>query len=195
MRGPVAGNGTTFASHAGSKKNAYEMRWRPRGDRTRCGVERYRPPVMRSSMSPTLQTSVSGTTGTSTQSSQPSGVADLQAAGAVLVQDREQAVVGVLGHPPGGRRRLEVGVDRRVAEDAEQGDRVGGEVLVEPAGVEAEAERDAPHEAMAERGHGVHPLEHRVPHRRQALGEEVRRRAAGARSTTRGSSGPSSAPK
>jgi len=55
-----------------SRKNGKESRPWPLRLRTRCGVDRYQPPVSRSSMSPMLQTSVPGTGGASIQ---PSGAA------------------------------------------------------------------------------------------------------------------------
>ena len=110
----------TSASQPGSKKNGQAMRSRPRGLRTRCGVDRYTPPVMRSSMSPRLQTSAPGCGGISTQ---PSARAHLEAAAVVLVQHREQAVVGVLPHAPARILGRTVG-QRRVVEHPEQDHRV-----------------------------------------------------------------------
>jgi hypothetical protein len=51
----------------GSKKNGNESRSHGAGLRTRWGVERYRPPVIRSSMSPMLQTNEPGIGGAGTQ--------------------------------------------------------------------------------------------------------------------------------
>jgi hypothetical protein len=66
------GSGGTSASNPGSKKNGNDSLVRPLLLRTRCGVDRYQPPVSRSSMSPMLQTNVPGMGGASIQ---PSGVA------------------------------------------------------------------------------------------------------------------------
>src|SRR5512135_3675278 len=55
-----------FVQQRRSKKNGNERRSRGAGLRTRCGVERNSPPVMRSSMSPMLQTNEPGTGGAET---------------------------------------------------------------------------------------------------------------------------------
>ena len=61
------GIGRTSAFQLGSKKNGNDRRSRRAALRTRCGVERYSPPVMRSSMSPRLQTNEPGIGGASIQ--------------------------------------------------------------------------------------------------------------------------------
>ena len=65
------GSGGISAVKLGSKKNGKENRSRPLTLRTRCGVDRYQPPVSRSSMSPMLATKVPSIGGASTQ---PAGV-------------------------------------------------------------------------------------------------------------------------
>ena len=75
---------------------------------------------------------------------------------AVLCEQCEQPVVGVLADAPlvGGP------VAGRVVEDPEQHGRIGGQVLGEPGGREAEAERDAAHDRVGDGSHRVEPLEH-----------------------------------
>ena len=123
------GSGGTSAVKSGSKKNGNDSRSRPLRLRTRCGVERYQPPVSRSSMSPMLQTNAPGIGGASIQ---PSAEPHLQAAVVVLGEQGEQAVVGVLADSPvvAVRRR------RRVVEDPEQHRRVGRVPVGEVVGVE-----------------------------------------------------------
>jgi hypothetical protein len=82
---------------------------------------------------------------------------DLQTAHVVLVKDREQAVVGVLGHAPAVVGR------GWVAEDPEQDRRVRGQIPSEPVGVEAEPPGDARHHHVPQRGHGVERGQHRGP--------------------------------
>ena len=144
------------------------MRPPPSGLRTRCGVERYRPSVRRSSMSPRLQTSAPGTGGMSCHSPP---VRTWRPPLVVLQQEGEQAVVGVLGHPPvAGAVGLDLG---RVVEDPEQDRGVGRQVPGEPALVEAEADGEQAHQAVAEGGEGVEGGQHRRAELGRAGGEEV----------------------
>ena len=73
-----------------------------------------------------LQTNESGSGGAATHRV---GDLHLEAAGVVLQQDRQQAVVGVLADAPDRRRRR---ARRRVVEDAEEHERVGGVGAREP---------------------------------------------------------------
>ena len=122
---------------------------------------------------------------------QPVGRVHLEPAVVVLAQDREQPVVRVLGHAPVGTCRPRLG---RVAEDAEQHERVRGEVDLEPVGVEAEPQRHAPQHGVAEGRHRLEVVEDGVAELGDRLGEEVRavERGAGA---YRASVASSSAPK
>ena len=79
----------------------------------------------------------------------------LQAAVTVLCEQREQPVVGVLADAPLVRGL----VARRVVEDPEQHGGIGGQVLGEPGGREAEAERDAAHDRVGDESHRGEPLE------------------------------------
>ena len=96
-------------------------------------------------MSPRLHTIASGVGGTSTHSLVD---ADLQPAGVVLHQQRQQPVVGVLGDAPAAD---ELGRGRRVVEDAEQHRRVRAPP-VEPVAVEPERHRRCPTAPRARRG-------------------------------------------
>jgi hypothetical protein len=94
----------------------------------------------------------------------------LEPARVVLAEHREQAVVGVFGHPP----PLVVSrVGGRVVEDAEQAHRVGREVPGEPRAVETEPECDAAQHRLAEPGHLCHVREHRLPQLGRTAGKEV----------------------
>ena len=98
-----SGAARTSASQPGSKKNGNAIRSRPlAADAVRASIGSA-PPVMRSSMSPRLHTSAPGRAGR-----RPTRRgAHLEPAAVVLGEDREQAVVGVLGDAPA---RIGVGV-------------------------------------------------------------------------------------
>ena len=81
-----------------------------------------------------------------------------------------QAVVGVLADAPA----LVVSGQRRVVEDPEQDERVSGQMSVEPILVEAEPDRDAAQQGVAERGDCVDVVEDRVAQSGRSGREEVR---------------------
>ena len=142
--GPSRGNGRTSASQPGSKKNGNDRRSLPaeaahpvRGRAVAAAGHAVEHVADVAHERPGLGRHVDP----------PVSAAHLQPAVVVLGKDREQAVVGVLGHAPA----IRVGLGGRVAEDAEQDRRVGGEVADEPVGCQAEAEGDRLASAVAAR--------------------------------------------
>ena len=142
------GSGGTSSANPGRGRTGSDSRVRPLRLRTRCGVERYQPPVRRSSMSPMLQTNVPGTGGASIQ---PVRGGDLQAAAVVLGEQGQQPVVGVLADAPAAETRR----GRRVAEDPEQDGRVRGVPVGEVPSVQAQAQRDPGQHGLAQAGQRV----------------------------------------
>jgi hypothetical protein len=85
----------------------------------------------------------------------------LQAADAVLAQESEEAVVGVLADAV---THVEPVRDRpaRVVEDAKEDERVGGVAAREVVGRQVERAGDALHDAVPERRGLGHPVEDRL---------------------------------
>ena len=96
--------------------------------------------------------------------------AHLEPSGAVLAEDGDQPVVGVLAHAP-----LLGAVGKGwVVEDPEQHDRIRGEMAIEPLLVEAERAGDGGEENVPEVGERVDVLEHRFAQPRRPGRELVR---------------------
>jgi small GTP-binding protein len=96
--------------------------------------------------------------------------AHLEPTGRVLPQHRDEPVVGVLADAP----LRGVGGERRVVEDAEEHDRVGGEVAVEPPFIEIERTRDPREQRVTDIGERFDVTEYRGAQTRGPVGEQVR---------------------
>ena len=188
---PVAarpGSGGTSAAKPGSRKNGNDSRGRPLRLRTRCGVDRYQPPVSRSSMSPMLQTNVPGTGGAVDPALRRG---DLQAAAVVLRRAASAARSRCARRPPSRRPRRR----RRVAEDPEQDGRIRGVPVRE---VRRRRGRGSapPRPAPTGRGWSARPGTTAPSSRSRGTWRGNRLRPCSGRpASTRGSSAGSSAPK
>jgi len=102
------------------------------------------------------------------------GGAHLQAADAVLAQQRQEAIVGVLADAVAHVKALGHG-PARVEKDPEQDQRIGGVAAREVVLGQFERAGDAGHDPMAERGHRRHPGRDRLaePGQHVVAGNEV----------------------
>src|SRR5262250_2649738 len=80
---------------------------------------------------------------------------DLQASRFILLQNRQQPVIGVLSHAPSSRGAL-----RGIVEYPEEDQRIASVTFGEIGFVEAEAHRDTAHQRVAKLGHSSHVFQY-----------------------------------